>query len=146
MTDTVTEDAATGPERSGDLLVERTERGVAIVTLNRPHRLNALTSPMLGEIYDTLETLGHDASCRVIIITGAGRGFCAGDDLVDYRPPDWVPTDVGTIHSNMYQQKHVAQLVPRMPSTGRRRAPATRWPWAPTCASPRRRRSSSTPS
>jgi enoyl-CoA hydratase len=114
MTDTVTEDAATPPGASRDLLVERTERGVAVVTLNRPHRLNALTSPMLAEIYDTLETLGHDANCRVIIITGAGRGFCAGDDLVDYRPPEWVSTEVGQIHSNMYQQKHVAQLVPRM--------------------------------
>lgn len=97
-----------------DLLVDRSHDGVAVVTLNRPHHLNALTTPMLGRIYSTLEELGHDASCRVIVLTGAGRGFCAGDDLVDYRPPEWVPTDVGLVHSNMYQQKHVAQLVPRM--------------------------------
>jgi len=87
---------------------------VALVTLNRPERLNALTSEMLARIYDVLEGLGRDATCRVIIVTGAGRGFCAGDDLRDYHPPEWVPTDVGPLHSNMYQQKYVAELVPRM--------------------------------
>jgi enoyl-CoA hydratase len=97
-----------------DVLVDRPRTGVALVTLNRPHRLNALTSEMLGRIYDAFEGLGRDHTCRVIVLTGAGRGFCAGDDLQDYRPPDWVPVDVGTIQSNMYQQKYVAQLVPRM--------------------------------
>jgi len=97
-----------------DILVDRSHEGVGLVTLNRPHHLNALTSEMLAHIYDVLEGLGHDASCRVIVVTGAGRGFCAGDDLQDYHPPSWVPTDVGPIHSNMYQQKYVAQLVPRL--------------------------------
>ncbi len=97
-----------------DLLVDRAHAGVALLTLNRPHHLNALTSEMLATTYRTLEELGHDETCRVIVVTGAGRGFCAGDDLVDYRPPDWVPVDVGPIQSNMYQQKYVAQLVPRL--------------------------------
>jgi len=97
-----------------DLLVDRAHPGVAVLTLNRPHHLNALTSEMLAMIYRTLEALGHDETCRVIVVTGAGRGFCAGDDLADYRPPDWVPVDVGPIQSNMYQQKYVAQLVPRL--------------------------------
>jgi enoyl-CoA hydratase len=99
---------------SGDVLVDRSHPGVALMTLNRPHHLNALTSEMLAEIYDTFEQLGRDETCRVIVVTGAGRGFCAGDDLADYRPPSWVPTDVGPFHSNMYQQKYVAELVPRM--------------------------------
>jgi enoyl-CoA hydratase len=106
----------TTPAAAGrdDVLTERPRPGIALVTLNRPERLNALTSEMLTHIYDVLEELGHDPSCRVIIITGAGRGFCAGDDLRDYHPPEWVPTDVGPMHSNMYQQKYVAQLVPRL--------------------------------
>ena len=87
---------------------------VALVTLNRPDRLNALTSEMLAHIYDIFEALGRDATCRVIIVTGAGRGFCAGDDLRDYHPPHWVPDDVGPFHSHMYQQKYVAELVPRL--------------------------------
>jgi len=98
----------------GDVLVDRSHEGVALVTLNRPHHLNALTSEMLAEIYDCLEQLGRDAHCRVIVVTGAGKGFCAGDDLQDYHPPSWVPTDVGPFHSNMYQQKYVAELVPRL--------------------------------
>jgi enoyl-CoA hydratase len=97
-----------------DVLVDRSHAGVALVTLNRPHHLNALTSEMLAHIYEVLEGLGRDDSCRVIVVTGAGRGFCAGDDLQDYHPPTWVPSGVGPIHSNMYQQKYVAQLVPRL--------------------------------
>ena len=79
---------------TGDVLVDRSHLGVALMTLNRPHHLNALTSEMLAEIYDTFERLGRDETCRVIVVTGAGRGFCAGDDLADYHPPSWVPTDV----------------------------------------------------
>jgi enoyl-CoA hydratase len=99
-----------------DVLTERPRPGVALVTLNRPHKLNALTSDMLGRIYRVLEDLGRDPSCRVIVVTGAGRGFCAGDDLQEWRPPEWTPSDVGPLHSNMYQQKYVAQLVPRIRS------------------------------
>jgi enoyl-CoA hydratase len=103
------------PTHTGeDVLVDRSRTQIALVTLNRPHRLNALTSEMLDHMYRVFEELGHDASCRVVVITGAGRGFCAGDDLVDYRPPAWVSPHVGPIQSNMYQQKHVAQLVPRL--------------------------------
>ncbi len=103
-----------GGAEGTDVLVDRPRREVALVTLNRPERLNALTSEMLAHLYDVFEGLGRDATCRVIVVTGAGRGFCAGDDLLDYHPPGWVPTDVGPLHSNMYQQKYVAELVPRM--------------------------------
>jgi enoyl-CoA hydratase len=97
-----------------DVLIDRSRPEVALVTLNRPHRLNALTSEMLAHLYEVLTGLGRDATCRVIVITGAGRGFCAGDDLVDYHPPEWVPTSIGPLQSNMYQQKYVAELVPRL--------------------------------
>lgn len=62
------------------VLVE-TREGVAIVTLNRPDRLNAWTTAM-GELYfETLERLGADATVRTILVTGQGRAFCAGIDL-----------------------------------------------------------------
>ncbi|HEY6623640.1 MAG TPA: enoyl-CoA hydratase-related protein [Acidimicrobiales bacterium] len=114
MTDASAAGASAG-ER--DVLIARTTPGVALVTLHRPERLNALTSAMLTHLYEILETLGRDESCRVIVVTGAGRGFCAGDDLRDWQPPDWVPGEVGHFHLNMYQQKYVAQLVPRMRAT-----------------------------
>jgi enoyl-CoA hydratase len=109
-----TNDTEAAESGADDVLVDRPRTEVAVVTLNRPHRLNALTSEMLAWLYDVFVQLGRDHTCRVIVVTGAGRGFCAGDDLQDYHPPSWVPTDVGPLHSNMYQQKYVAELVPRM--------------------------------
>lgn len=55
--------------------------GVATLTLNRPHVLNAINRQMLGEIADALEVVGTDDSVRTVILTGAGRAFCAGQDL-----------------------------------------------------------------
>jgi enoyl-CoA hydratase len=97
-----------------DVLLEYPRPEIALITLNRPHHLNALTSEMIEEIFSTFERVGRDTNCRVVVLTGAGRGFCAGDDLVDYRPPVWIPDDIGVVQSNMLQQKHVATLVPRM--------------------------------
>jgi len=59
------------------------EDGVALLTLNRPDRLNSLTQAMHLEMRDALETLQADKSARVLVLTGAGRGFCAGQDLAD---------------------------------------------------------------
>jgi enoyl-CoA hydratase len=55
--------------------------GIALVTLNRPDRLNALSWPMVDEFLSLCEALKHETRLRVVIITGAGRGFCAGLDL-----------------------------------------------------------------
>lgn len=55
--------------------------GVATLTLNRPDKLNSFTGEMHGEIRDALARMHADASVRALLITGAGRGFCAGQDL-----------------------------------------------------------------
>jgi len=60
-----------------------TEGAVATLTLNRPDRLNAITARMLDELSERLIELDRDANVRVIVLTGAGRGFCAGLDLRD---------------------------------------------------------------
>ncbi len=64
-----------------DLLLEKREDGVAILTLNVPHKLNALTAPMIGALPKAAAELGEDDDVRVVILTGAGRGFCAGADV-----------------------------------------------------------------
>lgn len=64
------------------LLVESAE-GICTITLNRPERLNAISGPMLRSFSQALIAADHDPAVRVIIITGAGRGFCAGLDLKD---------------------------------------------------------------
>jgi 2-(1,2-epoxy-1,2-dihydrophenyl)acetyl-CoA isomerase len=62
-------------------LLERTENGVAWLTLNRPDRLNAFSPEMLTALGEALERLGADGAVGAIVITGAGRGFCAGGDV-----------------------------------------------------------------
>ena len=64
------------------ILVTR-EIGFRIVTLNRPERLNAFTDAMHEELRAALEEAEADEDCRALMITGAGRGFCAGQDLND---------------------------------------------------------------
>lgn len=65
-----------------DVLVDK-EGHLATLTLNRPERLNAISGPMLEELSANLIELDNDRDVRVIVITGAGKGFCAGLDLQD---------------------------------------------------------------
>ena len=62
------------------ILLDRRD-GIGTLTLNRPDRLNAVAVTMRQELAEALAELDHDASVRVIVITGAGRGFCAGADV-----------------------------------------------------------------
>ncbi len=57
--------------------------GVTTITLNRPDRLNALTFEVYEELRDTFRSIGTEDGVRVIILTGAGRGFCSGGDVED---------------------------------------------------------------
>jgi len=66
---------------SEHLLLDRLEPGIALITLNRPSRLNALTREMVADLNTLIETLSAEQSCRAVVLTGAGRGFCSGQDL-----------------------------------------------------------------
>ena len=65
----------------GALVLERRENGIALLRLNRPDRLNALTDAMVADLGRLLDDLASDTTARVLVITGEGRGFCAGFDL-----------------------------------------------------------------
>jgi 2-(1,2-epoxy-1,2-dihydrophenyl)acetyl-CoA isomerase len=69
------------------LHIARHER-VAVVTLNRPGRLNALDEELRDGVMHTCEELRHDDSVWAVVFTGAGRGFCSGVDLRNTRPDD----------------------------------------------------------
>ena len=58
--------------------------GVATITLNRPERLNALTTGMTKELLTAIKTCARDDAIRCLVITGAGRGFSAGQDLAEF--------------------------------------------------------------
>ncbi len=67
----------------GDVVQSRVEDGVAVLTLNRPERLNAWTAEMERDYFALLEEHASSDDVRVIVVTGAGRGFCAGADMQD---------------------------------------------------------------
>ena len=62
-------------------VVQNLENGVLTLTLDRPDALNSLTQPLLGELGDALEAAATNDGVRAVVLTGAGRGFCAGQDL-----------------------------------------------------------------
>ena len=64
-----------------ETLLTDLEAGILTITLNRPDRLNAFTATMLAELLDVLDEVDRNDEIRVVIVTGAGRGFCAGADL-----------------------------------------------------------------
>jgi 2-(1,2-epoxy-1,2-dihydrophenyl)acetyl-CoA isomerase len=67
---------------------------VATLTLDRPDALNALTVPVKVALREALESLAGDRAVRVVILTGAGRAFCAGQDLAEREQPDAAPLEV----------------------------------------------------
>jgi 2-(1,2-epoxy-1,2-dihydrophenyl)acetyl-CoA isomerase len=70
--------------------------GVARLTLNRPERLNSFNVRMHEEVRDAIQRTRDDAECRVLVLTGAGRGFCAGQDLGDRSvAPGGAAVDLG---------------------------------------------------
>lgn len=77
------------------ILFER-RNGVARLTLNRPDRLNSFNTVMHGEVADALGVVEGDPDTRALLLTGAGRGFCAGQDLGDRAvAPGGAPVDLG---------------------------------------------------
>lgn len=78
--------------------------GIARITLNRPERLNSFTTQMHEELRAALRRVADDASARVLLLTGAGRGFCAGQDLADRAvAPGETPVDLGASIDNNYR-------------------------------------------
>ena len=63
------------------VVVDVPRPGVTRITLNRPDKLNAMTTELVQQLHRALDDVAVDPSCRVVVLTGAGRGFCAGLDL-----------------------------------------------------------------
>ncbi len=100
---------------NGAVLVDRGHEPIVVVTMNRPSSLNAMNDDLLAGLHSAFETLGADRSCRVIVLTGAGRGFCSGLDL---KEPPHAPGSIDADRSQVgfATQQHIASLVPRMRS------------------------------
>ena len=83
------------------ILVDR-RAGYRIVTLNRPQRLNAFNDDMHAALRAALDEAEADPTCGALLLTGAGRGFCAGQDLSDRMPGSGPPRDLGRSLDTLY--------------------------------------------
>jgi enoyl-CoA hydratase len=93
---------------SDTLELERPRDGVAVVRLNRPERLNAINEAMQTELGQTLADLAVDHAVHAVVLTGAGRSFCAGIDMRDFGPS--VPEATAPAAERMRFQEKMAGL------------------------------------
>jgi 2-(1,2-epoxy-1,2-dihydrophenyl)acetyl-CoA isomerase len=89
------------------------DAGLATLTLNAPDKLNAVSRKMIAELKDCWETLSADSSVRAVLLTGAGRGFCAGADLADPDREQGVAADSGAALDKFFNP--VIRLMRAMP-------------------------------
>src|SRR6185295_13204138 len=89
------------PEGMTEILSD-TAAGVTTLTLNRPDVLNSFTRSMARELRDAIARIAADESVRAVLLTGAGRGFCAGQDLAEAIPRDGAMPDLGDIVRDSY--------------------------------------------
>jgi enoyl-CoA hydratase/carnithine racemase len=96
-------------------VVQKTvDDGVAVLTLNRPERLNAWTHEMENVYFGLLEECAHAEEVRVIVVTGAGRGFCAGADMQDLEA---LGDSQGSATPNGTDLKQTAAAQERLPQS-----------------------------
>src|ERR1700733_4223951 len=97
------------------LQVDQPHQGVTRIVLKRPERLNAINGALISELHDVLSDIAVDRACRVVVLTGAGRGFCAGLDLGgDGDAPG--SANLERVEATFAIQTHIAALVPRLRS------------------------------
>src|SRR4051794_10163997 len=95
------------------VVVSTPQPGVTQLTLNRPEKLNAMNVDLIASLHDTFSAIATDRDCRAVVLTGAGRGFCAGLDLTGYGT---VPgaEGRGAVGGGFSTQTHIAALIPQM--------------------------------
>jgi enoyl-CoA hydratase len=98
------------------LISERIATHVHRLALNRPDQLNAMTAELCGALHEELEGLAGDRSCRAIVLTGAGRGFCVGVDLRGYGQ---APGNDGSdpVRDQLANQEQMSSLILRLRAT-----------------------------
>jgi enoyl-CoA hydratase len=103
------------PDVAAPVELSHPHPGIAQITLNRPAKLNALNTEMVELLHETLNAVRIDADVRVVVLTGAGRGFCAGLDLGGYGDAPHTEK-LGPVPAQLGVQKHIASLIPHLRS------------------------------
>ena len=108
--------AAGQPERASTVEVVALEPHITMIRLNRPERLNALSFELVADLHSALDAVGNDPQCKVVILTGAGRGFCSGMDLKHFgRPP--LPGEHPHVRVGIDPQTFISNLTVHMRDT-----------------------------
>ena len=97
-----------------DLLLDKSDSSIWTLHLNSPSRLNALTDTMVHDLHQTLAEIDLSDSCKVLLLTGTGRGFCSGFDLS--LADDAPGSDLGEARAWTRRQENFAGLVKRIQS------------------------------
>ena len=95
--------------------LSRPNPGVVQITLNRPAKLNAMTTELVTGLHEALDDIAVDPDARVVILTGAGRGFCAGLDLGGFGDPPH-SAHLGPTQRGFATQRLIANLIPHLRS------------------------------
>jgi len=96
-------------------VIERTSptEGVVLLTLNRPSSLNSMTAELVESLHQHIREIAVEPDARVVILAGAGRGFCAGLDLRGYGTAPHTE-HLGRTQAGFAVQKHIASLIPAL--------------------------------
>lgn len=98
-----------------DVTIDYPRPEVALLRLNRPDCLNALSWKLVTELHAALDALDSNNRCRVVVLTGAGKGFCAGLDLRDQgNPGELVEGLPSGPQAGLIAQNHIASLIPHL--------------------------------
>ena len=99
-----------------EVLYEQVDEGIVLVTMNRPQRLNALSQKLVADLHETFARIAVDRECRAVVLTGAGRGFCAGADLKPNPGETGAPgtEGMGEVATVFLTQEHIASLHERI--------------------------------
>ncbi|MDP6872821.1 MAG: enoyl-CoA hydratase [Alphaproteobacteria bacterium] len=115
---------------TSNTVLYETEDNIATVTLNRPERLNALNDELVTELYQVMQQADQDKEVRINILTGAGRGFCAGGDIHGFNnlvPEQLIVKNPTLFNMNIradYQTRHAYLPSLRKPVIGMVNGPA----------------------
>jgi enoyl-CoA hydratase len=96
-----------------NLHVTRPRPDVVLITLDRPDKLNALSYGLVEDLHRTLDEVKADNDCRVVVLTGAGRGFCSGLDLTEPFPEE-AKDGLEFPRSSMRWQERIAELTTKL--------------------------------
>ena len=95
--------------------IEHARPEVAILRLNRPNSLNAMSWELVEDLHAALDALDRDNRCRVVVLTGAGRGFCAGLDLREQGNPGAITAGLAPgPRAGLLAQNRIASLIPHL--------------------------------